>query len=227
MKRITGMFLVLIMLFTTLGTSFANSNNVNSNLIILDNGEQIIEEELVEIFNSYEGEIIKVSDYYFNEKTIQLEEDNNVTPTAAIAIPVWAIGKWVIPLIGTVIITPVAIYIGETLVEAGSALFNSIISAVKNLLLSESEEKVNDVLEDKEYERTTSAGTDIYKDSGGYEKAEKDFEKLNDGEVKTYSNGTKVGQLPDGTSINVRKQSSDGRATLEIQGKYKIKIRYE
>ena len=67
-----------------------------------------------------------------------------------IAIPAWAIGKWVIPFIGTVIVTPVAIYIGETLVEAGSALFDAIISAIENLLLSEeSEERIKDVLKDK------------------------------------------------------------------------------
>ncbi|MGX8795674.1 hypothetical protein ACR6HW_06225 [Fusibacter sp. JL298sf-3] len=69
--------------------------------------------------------------------------------------------------------------------------------------------------------------TDIYVGSGGYSEAESDFEELNEGDSTTYPNGTKVGQLPDGTSINVRKQSSDSRVTLEIQGKYKIKIRYE
>jgi len=64
---------------------------------------------------------------------------------------------------------------------------------------------------------------------GGDKQAEEDFDKLTEGSsTTTYSNGTKVGELPDGTKVNVRTKSSDGRTTLEIQGtgKFKIKIRY-
>ena len=231
-KRIIGMLLVFTMFFTVLGTSVANANtNSHNNIIKLDNGKQITEKELIEFLNNYEGKIIKISDYCSN-KDIITAKNNNVQPMSlTIAIPAWAIGKWVIPFIGTVIVTPVAIYIGETLVEAGSALFDAIISAIENLLLSEeSEERIKDVLKDKKHIGRTKGKADIYEGSGGYEQAKKDFDKLNDGEVKIYPNGTKVGELPDGRKINVRNHSSDdNRPTLEIQiGKNRtIKIRYK
>jgi hypothetical protein len=94
---------------------------------------------------------------------------------------------------------------------------------------ADSEKRVDDVLKGKTKDRKTSGNTNIYEGSGGQSAAEKDFNKLNKGKTTTYSNGTKVGQLPDGTKINVRPKSSDGRVTLEIQGKgkYSIKIRYK
>lgn len=94
---------------------------------------------------------------------------------------------------------------------------------------ADSEKRVNDVLRGKTKNRKTNGNTNIYEGNGGRSAAEKDFNKLNKGKTTTYPNGTKVGQLPDGTKINVRPKSSDGRVTLEIQGKGRlsIKIRYK
>ena len=88
------------------------------------------------------------------------------------------------------------------------------------------------VLKGKKKDEKASGATKIYRGRGGYKEAQKDFDKLNEGDTKTYPNGTKVGQLPDGTRINVRPGSSNvsgNKPTLEIQGKgqYKIKIRYD
>ncbi|MGX8795673.1 hypothetical protein ACR6HW_06220 [Fusibacter sp. JL298sf-3] len=151
MKKILGIVLSLALVFTTLGTSFADTNN---NIIRLSNGNEMTEVELIIFFDNYAGEITKVSGSTFQEET-----DTNTGPqqAAVIAIPFWAVGKWVIPLIGTVIITPAAIYIGETVVEAGSKLFNSILSAIENLFLSESGERVQGVLKDKQHDRKTSS----------------------------------------------------------------------
>lgn len=63
---------------------------------------------------------------------------------------------------------------------------------------------------------------------GGAAQAEADFEKVTEGyEVKTYPNGTKVAQLPDGSDISLRR-STDGRVTISIQqaGTKPTKYRY-
>lgn len=108
------------------------------------------------------------------------------------------------------------------------SLFDQLASDAEAEAEEETERRIDDVLDDKTKDHETMGSTHIYDGEGGYEAAEEDFNKLNEGEVTEYSNGTKVGHLPDGTTINVRPQSSDGRPTLEIQGsgQYKIKIRY-
>lgn len=97
---------------------------------------------------------------------------------------------------------------------------------------AESEKRIKDVLKNKKKDEKNSGTTKIYKGRGGYEQAKKDFNKLNQGKSTSYPNGTTVGELPDGTKINVRPGSSHvsgNKPTLEIQGKgqFKIKIRYE
>lgn len=107
--------------------------------------------------------------------------------------------------------------------------FDSLKADAEKEAESESADRINDVLKGKTKDRTTSGNTNIYEGDGGDKQAEEDFDKLTEGSsTTTYSNGTKVGELPDGTKVNVRTKSSDGRTTLEIQGtgKFKIKIRY-
>ncbi len=54
---------------------------------------------------------------------------------------------------------------------------------------------------------------------GGDAQAEQDFDNVTQGyQVKTYPNGTKVAQLPDGSYVSLR-ASSDGRETVSIQEK--------
>jgi hypothetical protein len=67
---------------------------------------------------------------------------------------------------------------------------------------------------------------------GGFDEASTDFENMGVSNVKDVSKGEKiikVGTLPDGRSVNVRNDSSDGRPTLEIydpKTEKSIKIRY-
>ena len=187
MKKTIIVLLILTMIFTTVGTSFANEvDNVNSSLINLENGQQITEQKLIEFLNTYDGEIIKIS-------------DDTIYPTSTIAIPIWAIGKWVIPFIGTVVITPVAIYVGDKLIEAGSALYNSIIEAVDNIIFARQNptgRKVRDV-----HKRLKKEGFEKVGQNGSHEKWKKGDKTVT---VPNHGSGY---EIPIGTLRSIWKQA--------------------
>lgn len=75
--------------------------------------------------------------------------------------------------------------------------------------------------------RSTSSGTKIYSTRGSYSTAVSDFNNLKP-KVTKNTTDLKVGKLNDGTAVNVRKKSTDGRPTLEFyNGKRSTKIRYD
>jgi hypothetical protein len=64
------------------------------------------------------------------------------------------------------------------------------------------------------------------KPDGTIDTANDDFDNLSPTDVKDIPGG-RVGKLPDGRSVVVRPDSTDGRPTLEIQdGRERIKVRY-
>jgi len=195
MKKVTTVLLILTMILTTVGTSFADVHNVNTKLITLDNGQQITEQELIRILNTYDGDIIKISNDYTTENI----KNNEIMPQMAIAIPAWAIGKWVIPLIGTVIVTPIAIYVGDLIVDAGSALYNNIIEAIDNIIFAKENptgRKVKDV-----HKRLKKEGFEKVGQSGSHEKWEKGNKKV------TVPNHGSNSDIPIGTLRNIWKQA--------------------
>lgn len=153
MKKFTAVLLILTMFLTTVQTSFAMGiDDLSSNLITLESGERITEQELIEFLNNYDGEITKVSngETYVNQNFLDRETNSNraVLMSPGIAIPLWAIGEWVIPFIGTVIVTPVVIYVGDKVVEAGTTLYNNIIDAIDDIQFAKNNptgRKVKDV----------------------------------------------------------------------------------
>jgi len=87
---------------------------------------------------------------------------------------------------------------------------------------------VDDLINDSEKIKIRNQkDNDFYQRPGGMDQADKDFDSLNPSDVKPIPGG-RVGKLPDGTPINVRDRSTDGRPTLEVDRPgSKIKIRYD
>lgn len=136
MKKITILLLIMTMIFSTIGLSFAdsyiNSNTPdNANLITLDNGYQITEMELIEILNSSEKNMNLKSNTITDTKTMRL------STYSSYAIPGYLDGEWKIVVSGlgvlTVVIVNNTIKMNNMIINAGSSLYNSILSAVENL----------------------------------------------------------------------------------------------
>ena len=92
---------------------------------------------------------------------------------------------------------------------------------------------IDKILENADKGRTTSIKkTKQFEKNGGIRQAEKDYKDLTSKTIKEHvkSDGSTVtiGKLKDGSTINYRSVSTDGRATLEIQRTdgTTIKIRY-
>ncbi|MFT4143588.1 MAG: S8 family serine peptidase [Mobilitalea sp.] len=73
-----------------------------------------------------------------------------------------------------------------------------------------------DILSDKKLTNQTGKVNNYESATKGFDAAKTDFNSLKPSDVKTYPNGTIVGKLPDGTTINVRPSSSGGYPTVEI-----------
>jgi hypothetical protein len=75
--------------------------------------------------------------------------------------------------------------------------------------------------------RETSGRSQLWEANGGMSAVDGDFDSLNPENIRTYPNGMRIGTMPDGRTVIVRPNSSDGRPTLEIQNdRGQIKIRY-
>lgn len=89
---------------------------------------------------------------------------------------------------------------------------------------------VRNVLKNKEFTNSTGKTYNYVNQSGDYNSAMRDFEKMNLTNVKQYGNGTIVGYLPDGKTVNLHAGKTVGGApSLEIYdtiNKTSIKIRY-
>ena len=88
--------------------------------------------------------------------------------------------------------------------------------------------ETEDVLKDATQE-DSKLRTKQYGKEGGYKDAMRDFDALQPDKVQVSKNGTKIGKLRDGRTVNVRPKSREGRPTLEIynpKNQTHIKIRY-
>ena len=87
-----------------------------------------------------------------------------------------------------------------------------------------------EIMRDAKLGKKTSNRTKQFEKPGGYQEALEDFEKLKPNNIKEMEGKIgKMGELPDGTRINVRAKSKEGRPTLEIfdpGNKNSVKFRY-
>jgi hypothetical protein len=86
---------------------------------------------------------------------------------------------------------------------------------------------VDDLIKNAKPGKGTKGHTKQFDSTGGFKQANKDFDALNPSGVKNIPGGRR-GTLGDGSKVNVRNKSTDGRPTLEIQrGKNKTKFRFD
>jgi RHS repeat-associated protein len=91
------------------------------------------------------------------------------------------------------------------------------------------QETIGNILSEKTYTNSTRRVDNYESPVKGYDAALADFYEINPSNVKTDDrNGTIHGELLDGSRIDVRNSSSDGRPTVEIivANNERIKIRY-
>lgn len=75
--------------------------------------------------------------------------------------------------------------------------------------------------------RKTKGRVRQYNRTGDFDTANTDFDSLSPEDVRDIPNGGRAGVLPDGSQVNVRRTSSGGPPTLEIQsGSRSYKFRY-
>jgi hypothetical protein len=133
--------------------------------------------------------------------------------------------------------------LGSSAVAAGAATAAATVGLVGILVLATTAKTGNGSLTEQDraeqasqeppvegatVENPTRKGTKIWGKSGDLGTAEADFENMHPTQVRTYGNGTTVGELANGDTVNVRGHSDDGRPTLEIQHKNGTvtKVRY-
>ena len=87
--------------------------------------------------------------------------------------------------------------------------------------------KISNLIKGSKPGRATRGKTRQFDRQGGMNQANKDFDSLNPSNVRNIQNGGRAGNLSDGSKVNVRPNSKDGRPTLEIlKGKNRIKFRF-
>lgn len=104
----------------------------------------------------------------------------------------------------------------------------TVIAATAIAVKNEASNSVDELINTTTPGDATKGRTRNHTKPGTIDTANDDFDEIVDPDtVKDRGNGVRTGKTRDGRNVNVRPRSSDGRPTLEIQGKkYKDKIRY-
>ena len=143
---------------------------------------------------------------------------------------------------GVVVIAGISILLTHALVviieKLGKSLSDiySMTSRELRWLIERAEENdpdtpktVDDILKDAHKRGKTKGKAQQYDKDGDYDDALDDFNSLGLSNIQEKDDGTLVGELEDGRTVNVRNHSKEGHPTLEIYNpanRKSIKIRY-
>ncbi len=147
------MVIVMMLSFTT--GVFADSFEQEKLVITLEDGTKVSEREFIEILESYEGEIYKISsetNILYDDNILE-EPINNLQTRSTMAMPMDDVmkimaGTWYIPGVGKVVVTLGGIYVGGVVLSKVSSW---IANKVKSWLIARAEAK--------EYEFAKEKGT--------------------------------------------------------------------
>ncbi|SUQ35605.1 Uncharacterised protein [Tissierella praeacuta] len=146
MKRKISLLMVIVMMLSFTTGVFADGVEQERLVITLEDGTKVSERQFIEILESYEGEIYKISsDINVLEgsiNNIQVRSVANITMDEVMTIMA---GTWMIPGIGKVVVTGGAILVG------GIALYkvsSETANKVKKWLITKAEDKYQKLVND-------------------------------------------------------------------------------
>lgn len=155
MKRKISLLMVIVMMLSFTTGVFADSFEQEKLVITLEDGTKVSEREFIEILESYEGEIYKISsetNILYDDNILE-EPINNLQTRSTMAMPMDDVmkimaGTWYIPGVGKVVVTLGGIYVGGVVLSKVSSW---IANKVKSWLIARAEAK--------EYESAKEKGT--------------------------------------------------------------------
>ena len=155
MKRKISLLMVIVMMLSFTTGVFADSFEQEKLVITLEDGTKVSEREFIEILESYEGEIYKISsetNILYDDNILE-EPINNLQTRSTMAMPMDDVmkimaGTWYIPGVGKVVVTLGGIYVGGVVLSKVSSW---IANKVKSWLIARAEAK--------EYESAKEEGT--------------------------------------------------------------------
>lgn len=201
-KKVAAVILVFALSFSLCVPSFAMADvreNENNKELLLSNGIKISEDELNKILNSGEGFSV-----YKKSSANGLDTQNKIMSIGG-SIPSRLIGEYELLILGlgmlTITVSRDSLRIGDKIVDAGGALFDTILSEVDNFVFAKQNptgRRVKDVekrLKEEGYEKAKNNG-------GSHQKWEKDGKSP----VTVPNHGSKY-EIPIGTLQNIWKQA--------------------
>lgn len=149
MKRKISLLMVIVMMLSFTTGVFADSFEQEKLVITLEDGTKVSEREFIEILESYEGEIYKISsetNILYDDNILE-EPINNLQTRSTMAMPMDDVmkimaGTWYIPGIGKVVVTLGGIYVGGVVLsKVSSWTANKVKSWLRNRAINKQIDK--------------------------------------------------------------------------------------